>query len=233
MRVAIYILLSFLCMVSNVTAQVLLTGHINERLLQGRVKQVEEFMARFNGEEDWQGNAVDYTADTLLRARYLRTLFDHERYPLKDKHLSREAEQFISLVMRHDCRLSYADTTWEASVGCVARYRDLTMPLTLRLRTHRVGEHQYRWRVHDVEGTLPDTLRTELSNLMLSPVEHETGFTALLSVTTSSGMRMKSVGRVSYHFHGIPGYTFTIERQERKNSYNTGWLITTLEKVKK
>ena len=33
-------------------SQVLFEGTVNENLLKGRVKQIEEFIARFNNEED-------------------------------------------------------------------------------------------------------------------------------------------------------------------------------------
>ena len=36
-------------------SQVLFEGTVNENLLKGRVKQIEEFIARFNNEEDWEG----------------------------------------------------------------------------------------------------------------------------------------------------------------------------------
>ena len=42
---------------------------------------------------------------------------------------------------------------------------------------------------------------------------------------------VKEITNVRFHFHNIPGYAFTIKRIERKNSYNTGWLITNLKSL--
>ena len=228
MMKALYILLFTLFGAHGALGQVLMTGHINERLLQGRVKQVEEFMARFNGEEDWLGNAAEYLADTLMRARYLRTLFDHGRFPFKGKRLNEQAERFIRYVTLHDCRLSFTDTTWTAEVNCQMVYGGKTFPLTLRLHTVRVDTCQYRWEVGEVGGEVPDTVRSILLDTRLSPVEHEYGFTGLLPITMKGGLRVSKVTGVRYIFHTVPGYAFTIERIERKNSYNTGWLITSL-----
>ena len=75
---------------------------------------------------------------------------------------------------------------------------------------------------------MPDTVRSVLLGMRLSPVEHEVGFTGLLSLIMEGGLRVRKITHVSFSFRTVPGYVFTIERIERKNSYNTGWLITSL-----
>lgn len=44
-----------LILATSTFSQVLFEGTVNENLLKGRVKQIEEFIARFNNEEDWEG----------------------------------------------------------------------------------------------------------------------------------------------------------------------------------
>ena len=91
----------------------------------------------------------------------------------------------------------------------------------------------------------------------ISPVEHEVGFVGLLSMggrrRNVSGLmdrRVYSPDRLSmlavllgnglldivsvdcgrFHFHSVPGYSFTVEVVEKRGEYNTGWLITQLKK---
>lgn len=215
------IIFNMLCSVA-VSAQVLLSGHFNERLLQGRVKQMEEFIARFNGEEDWQGGST-FGNDTVVRMKYLRTLFDHAVFPMKLGIMENKmAEQFISEVIRGNARLDYTDSTWEAEADCQCMKNDTAFRATLTMRTVRVGDSEYRWEIVRVS----DARMTAFEGLRLSPVEHEAGFTSLLSMLKL--VRVKAVSRVRYHFHTVPRYDFTVERREKRNSYNTGWLITAL-----
>ncbi|MBR6191375.1 MAG: hypothetical protein IKQ68_04355 [Prevotella sp.] len=220
MRLCVSIL-TLLCSVA-VSAQVLLTGHINERLLQGRVKQVEEFMARFNGDEDWQGGRMT-VSDSIMRTKYLRTLFDHRCFPMKKGVIENGmAEQFIREVTESGVRLDYTDKAWQAEVDCRCVKNDTAFSATLTMRTVKVGDCEYRWEVVGMSDARMDVF----SGLRLSPVEHEAGFTALLSMRLP--VRVRVVSSVRFVFHTVPNYTFTVERIEKRNSYNTGWLITSL-----
>ncbi len=222
MMKALYILLFTLFGAHGALGQVLMTGHINERLLQGRVKQVEEFMARFNGDEDWQGGRMT-VSDSIMRTKYLRTLFDHAVFPMKQGIMENKmAEQFISEVIRGNARLDYTDKAWQAEVDCRCVKNDTAFSATLTMRTVKVGDCEYRWEVVGMSDARMDVF----SGLRLSPVEHEAGFTALLSMRLP--VRVRVVSSMRFVFHTVPNYTFTVERIEKRNSYNTGWLITSL-----
>lgn len=232
MRTLLYTVLLCFALPFTVSSQTFFSGPIKEDLLKGRVKQVEEFMARFNYEEDWEGKQVKEKSNPLLRAKYIHTLFDYSRFRQKDGKLTPLAEQFIQDVVSHRYLIHYTDTSWRAKVKCKAKLCGRSTALTLYLRTQQVAPYEYRWLVKKVESPTPTNIPETLMKLSLSPVEHEIGFTGLLSLSTAK-VKFTKIEDVSYQFFSIPGYAFTIERLERKNSYNTGWLITSLRDLGK
>ncbi len=220
------LLMGYLCPI-YLFSQPFLAGQINEDLLKGRVKQIEEFMARFNCEEDWEGNSIADSNDSTLRSKYLHTLFDYSLFKEENGKLTAMAEQFIAEVVNKGYRIHYTDTTWLAKVRCKAKLCGTPTALTFYLRIQQVAPYEYRWVVAGAESPLFQNTADSIPPLKISPVEHELGFTGLLSLT-SPKLQVTLIEDISYQFHNIPGYSFSIERIERKDSYNTGWLITSL-----
>ena len=236
-------------------AQHLSDNYIPEDLLKGRVKQVEEFIARFNHEEDWEGKKVKDPTDSLLRSKYLHTLFDYSRFRNKDGKLSPIAEQFIHDVVRNRYQIHFTDTSWVAKVQCKALVSGNKYPLTLYLQVEKIAEYEYAWVISNIDGSLFNSTSSSSHRLIISPVEHEIGFMGLLSLPTKKGyvtdrifpkhyspdklsmldfllkngmIKITDIENLTFHFFNIPGYAFTIERLNRKGTYNTGWLITSL-----
>ena len=256
-KLVFFLLLAFVGLVP-VSSQVYFAEKIDEDLLKGRVKQVEEFMARFNYEEDWLGQRVENPADSLMRQKYLHTLFDYFRFRQDDGRLTALAEQFIQDVMRNDYRIHYSDTTWMALVRCKASVNGRSYGLELRLRPQQMAPHEYHWIIAEADGPLFAPPARSAVRPSISPMEHEIGFTGLLSLPAKremdvsllfpsgfepdnlsmlafllkSGMlTFTAIDDVSFLFLSVPGYAFLIERVERRDSYNTGWLITSLSKL--
>lgn len=239
---------------SAVFSQVFFQESINENLLKGRVKQVEEFFARFNNEEDWKGRKETTNTDSVYRTRYMRTLFDYSRFRERTGIMTPLAERFIQDVIKNNYQIHFTDSTWIAQVECKAMVGEKITRIKLFLRTQQVAPYEYVWCVSDYDTPLLQT-NLKATQPFISPVEAELGFVGLLSL---SSMENKNVSRlfpegmqmdklsilafllgngmikitnildVSFKFFTIPGYSFTIKRIERKNSYNTGWLITNL-----
>ena len=231
MRALLITVLLCLTFPFSASSQTYFPEPIKEDLLKGRVKQVEEFIARFNYEEDWQGKKVEDGSDPFLRSKYIHTLFDYDRFRQKDGSLIPEAEQFIQDVVKHRYLIHYTDTSWSAKVKCKAVAGKKRSDLTLYLHTKQIAPHEYAWIVTRAESPLLKSHSDSLPNLKISPVEHEIGFTGLLSLKNIGKLKITQIEDVSFHFRNVPGYSFTIERIERKNSYNTGWLITSLNKL--
>lgn len=242
-------------------------GYINEYNLQGRVKQVEEFIARFNNDEDWRGHKTRKNYGRQYRKKYMRTLFDHDRFPLRNGRLGTLSERFIESVIANGYKIHYTDSTWRAELTCSAVVNGRTSPVVLYLHTHKVGPYEYVWIVTDVSGPLftrntagsfePDMKLS--SGPLISPADHETGFMSIpmifnghrqnvgrlfpkslgsdrlakfASMVQGGQIRIAAVSDVSFRFDNVPGWHFTIRRINKKNSANTGWLITSLSQQK-
>lgn len=224
------LLLSLLVVFSlSASSQVYFSQPIREEFLKGRVKQVEEFMARFNYEEDWEGKKVEDTTDSVMRSKYLHTLFDYSRFRQRNGKLSSLAEEFIHRVVKHRYLIHYTDTSWTAIVRCNAIVDGKATKIALFFHTQQVAPYEYRWVVYDATSPLYIKQEKKIPHISLSPIEHEIGFTGLLSLS-SANFKISKIDDICYQFFNVPGYVFTIERIERKNSYNTGWLITKLIK---
>lgn len=245
-----------LAVMQGAIAQVLITP-FNEKLLQGRVKQVEEFFSRFNLEESWDGKPIADKNDATLRRKYLRTLFDADKFSVGKGKLNATAEKFIDNVVDNGCRLHFEDSTWVAEVTCNAMLANKQQILKLSLRTRKLAPYQYCWVITNVSGPMFDIFPEETTCPVLSPVENETGFISLLTVDYSSNsftqmfgedyrndklsmlavllknrlLVLKSIKEVKYHFFSIPGWSFTVVRKEKENTFNTGWLITSMNEM--
>lgn len=242
------------CMAQNIA----LPNPMNENLLKGRVKQIDEFMCRFNMTETWEGTPITDRSDTAYRKKYLATLFDQSKFRTAEGRLTKDASEFTLYVTSHDYQLHYEDSTWTAELRCSARIGAKTEKIKLFLNTYKIKDSEYKWVVNNVSGKI---FNMEKSNghtsSFISPMEHEIGFVGLLTLKTGSInisdymgrnymadkmsmlavllqnnlLKIETIDSVLFHFYTIPDYAFTVERIERKGSFNTGWLITKLNKL--
>lgn len=233
-----------------------------EDLLKGRVKQIDEFMRRFNMEETWDGKKITDRSDIGLRMKYIKTLFDHDTYRRGDGTFSPVVERFVNAVAGNGYTLHYEDSTWTAVVKCNATICNRNESITLYLQTRQQAKGEFVWIIKDVRGKLfaylADNSDGNKPHLFISPMEHEIGFVGILDKpyrgadlrrmvaddrTTSqlsmltmlleSGLlKLNTIQHVSFNFSTIPGWSFTVNRKEKKGSYNTGWLITEIMDIK-
>lgn len=213
-----------------------------------RVKQLDEFMARFNGEE----SVVDAAAP-LKPALNLLYLFDHEWFAAHTDSMKQVAEDFIGTVIDNRTKLYYDDGNWFAEVSCHCTYQGKPDSLTLFLKPEKLEEFQYRWVIAGAKGELlrlnPDKRNRGLD---IMPNDHEVAFRALSKVETlgsnnilnyapraytpdalsvfyalvhAGALHIEGTGNIVYHFLEVPGYVFRVERFNRKGN-NTGWLIS-------
>lgn len=247
------ILCSTICLSQNIS-----TPSFSEELLKGRVKQMDEFMCRFNMTETWDGQKISNRNDTAYRKKYLTTLFDGNKFRLDGGKLTNIAAEFVNEVARNDFQIHYEDSTWIAEVECTAQIGNLHKKIKLYMHTQETKPHEYKWVISHVFGDIFNlSSQNNQTDTFISPMEHEIGFVGLLTLPMNAEsvpgymdcnytanqlsmlavllanklLRLKTVDKVQFHFYTIPGYAFTVERIERKNSFNTGWLISKLSKL--
>ena len=133
-------------------------------------------------------------------------------------------------------------------------------PIKIFLHTEHVKDVIYKWAITDVESSLfSNPVDSVNSKISIMPGAHGTSFITLpetinlnaVSVRSFFGknykpsvlavfeyliskgkLKMKNVTEVIYHFR-LDDYEFTVERFEKANSYNQGWLISKIIKQNK
>lgn len=232
---------------------------IDENELQYKVKQIDEFMQRFNHEILPDGSRVtsgDKEEFNAGRRRNLAILFNHDKFAANDSTLTPEAEKFVDYVIDNTLTINYADTTWRAILTCDALHNAKKSTVTLTLRVEKVAEAEYKWVIADAAGklfdVLPDTVAKPLS---ISPAEHGIGFFTLprtieaepkaVSTLDYAGHRNDRLSIFNYlvatrtlrltsvrsvmYRYRVGKYTFDVERIEKPGSYNKGWLINNIQ----
>lgn len=216
-----------------------------------RVKQLDEFMARFNGEEH-----VDIAVpDSLKNKLNLLYLFNYELFIANRDSMKEQANAFIHSVIDNKTKLSFDDKDWFAEVLCNCTYKGNCEYITLYLMPEKIKEYQYRWVIIGAKGKLLQLNPLKRNHgLDILPNNHEVAFmalpkiallgcanilnysqreyvvdllTAFYTMVYTEVLKIENTQKIVYHFVKVPGYTFTVERFMRKGN-NTGWLISNL-----
>lgn len=163
----------------------------------------------------------------------------------------------MNYVIKHDCHINYADTTWYAEAKSSLLIGAKKHPLTLYLRTENVKDVIYKWVIADVESPLFSNLTDSIdSSKSILPGAHGTSFMTVPKTINLNAKSVKSffrkgynpctltvfdylisngsakvdnVTKVIYHFK-LENFEFDVERFEREKSYNKGWLISRIVK---
>ena len=215
-----------------------------------RVKQIGEFMDRFNLKE----TIID-KKDSQWKQKNLTVLFNKDSY-LKSRAL---AVNFIKTVIRDSVTLHYSDANWYAEAECNAKLNGKATTITLFLKVERIQKDQYKWVITGAKGKALE-LNPDKTNpgLKISPVDNEVNFMSLAHITTTEArnirnyidhdmnidnlsvfmaliyqkaLKIESVQKLTYHFSNVAGYSFIVQHFERDNT-NAGWLIAGIEKLK-
>lgn len=218
-----------------------------------QVKSVDEFIARFNGEETKPGIASDsFRRDNLL------ALFDFNmpHKGLNKAEFKSSLTEFVRSVMSWNGKLSVASKGIVADAYCSIKYKSKTYHISLLLQREKTESGNQRWAIMNVKG-LESLGLFNNKRATLSPVDHETHFMSLqdyfqsnrnlvsslrskdkdidqlsffFGMVVSKGIDFDKVDELKFYFFDVPNYVFRIEEIGRKGT-NSGWLITDYVKV--
>ncbi len=232
---------------------------IDEQELKFKVKQIDEFMHRFNYDIAYDGSdpvsIKDSVAYLAERTKNMLTLFNIDKFLTKEKKPSAVAQQFISYVIKNNLRLEYANSSWNAKLKCNCTYWGRKSTILINLKVEKIKGVEYKWVVSDVNGSLFAAMKDTVDvTTFVSPADHGIGFISLphtinsnykvvnsfaykghkndrLSVfnflVANQMLKINNVESVSYHYD-LGKYSFDVERVEKENSYNKGWLINNI-----
>lgn len=216
-----------------------------------RVKQLDEFMSRFNGEESI-GMDIPDSLKTDLNILYL---FNSDLFATNRDSMMQQTNQFIQTIKENNVSLHFDDKEWFAEVLCYCTYKDKEEQITLYLKPEKIEEYMFRWVIIGAKGKpLKLTPQKKNRGLDILPNNNEVAFmalskidqlghanilnyaqqnyvpdqlTAFYALIYSGALKIMTTDKITYHFLKVPDYVFKVNRFIRKGN-NTGWLISSL-----
>lgn len=195
----------------------------------------------------------DEAEDSIMKRKSLMTLLDFDTFLDRERNMDSISSEFIGYVMDNDCKINYSDTTWFAEAFASFKMNGKEYPITIRLNTEHVKDVIYKWVIRDISSPVFSNMTDSVvSDKSIFPGAHGTSFITLpetinlnadsvqsffyngyepdtLSVfaclVMEKKLTMQSVTKVIYHIK-VGDYEITVERFEKGDSYNNGWLIS-------
>jgi hypothetical protein len=260
MKTLIYFLLFFLCLSHKAMAQSTGVGEwVWEQSLQSRIKQLDEFIARFNYQLAATGKPPANRLDTEARKKQLASLFDVAYIQKMDSQQRQTALRFINQVAGDTSKfwlLSLADKGLYAQAHCQVQYQGKKHTINLRLTTQQDEKQNLRWVIVAAQAPFLEVKPTDTTQF-LSPVSHELNFMQLAKITEqqpqniaaytaqhyeveqlpivlflikTKQLKIDFVQHITFHFLQVPHFIFTVKHHERTQG-NVGWLISHLEEA--
>ena len=220
-----------------------------------QVKSLDEFKARFNGEESKPGleEADNPRLDNLL------SLFDFdiEKGNHGTKEFQNKMNGFIAEVLENDNKFNIHDSGLFAVCTCRMLYEGKEKNINIILRSESIDSLRYRWTIVGVTGLDRTGIIKTDKLYSIDPTQHEIHFLGLhdffnanpkhafgyrsnyskidnlsvfLTLVSTGALKFDVVENQVYYYFDIPGYIFTIEEFNR-NGNNIGWLISSLTKA--
>ncbi len=253
-------ILIFLISSINTEAQIVDDYLEGEKFLYAETKQVNQFLRRFNAEENEEGVKLlpsdkQYHAQSL-RKQFLPYIFDNSTSDYPDD-LKKE---FVKNVLnnKEPQFLNFRSDGWFAEVTASVSYKgkEENAILFLKVEEENLG---YKWvfeKVYFEPFVKVFAIDTAISSVFLHPMSHEIDFMNLQRVFENkekieeytykyyqpdylslflfeikqSNLQFKNVKDVKFHFFQIDDWYFEISEFNR-SGYNKGWLISNLVKV--
>ncbi len=238
-----------------------IVGDVDETKLYAESKQLNQFLRRFNGEEDEKGKRF-YPGDKQfrnpkLRKKYFTILFDASNTgmsePLKAEFTKNVLDKSESAI------LDFHGGNWFSEVQATFSFngKDQLFTLFMEIEKDHLG---YKWVISKIysDALKPYFVRdTTRIGRFLHPMSHEVDFMNLRKAFANSdsvsqftvkrfvpdhlsvflyelkkgNLAFKSVNLVKFHFFQIDGWYFEVADFNRPG-FNTGWLISNLVKLK-
>lgn len=248
MRTRFYVIFGLLVGLSCPSVAQNISDRVNTEEFRLRVKQIEEFMQRFNREAIPQ--QVDAN-DPNIAQKAIAALFERE---FAESHRA-EAVGFVQSMVRDSVRLDFTYDNWRAVARCAAKINKRPTTITLTLKTEYIGDGMYKWAIVSATGDdLALFPKKKSKYYVISPVDNEINFIQLNSITkhepenilnycdkdfeidqtsvfyalvASNQLRIEYVEELTYQFF-TDSHDFFVKYFPRE-TLNSGWLIYELK----
>lgn len=231
---------------------------LNEQL-HFQVKQLDEFIQRFNYKIDVYGREIKEN-HPISRPQYLLSLFDIYYLEKINKEGSGDVKLFINQLTDSSkpLFLKFANENLFALAQCKVNYKGKERQMQLLLKVELAANGAAKWVIYDVKADfllLPP--RTNNTSIYIAPNSHETYFMGMrqrlqtnkdqvtdfahknfqsdaLSIflfeVANQNLKINTTDTITYHFLQLDGWAFTVDFFNRAEK-NSGWLISKLTKL--
>lgn len=259
MRLRISVFLSLVLLVCIPSFGQLLDKE-DESKLYAETKQLNQFIRRFNGEEDEKGERY-YPRDKQyrsekLRKKYIGILFDDSNKGINGDLKVQFAKDVLDKTK--PVFIDFHGGNWFSEVHTTFTMNGKTEPVTLFMELEKDHEGT-KWVISKVYASMFDPYfvrDTTKVGKFLHPMSHELDFMNLrkafnytdsiaqfavkrfrpdhlslfLYEVKKGNLKFKTVEELKFHFFQINGWYFELSEFNRAG-YNTGWLISNLVKL--
>ena len=235
-------------------SQVVVNNEAQKQMFRAHVKQVDEFIDRFNCNSFTPG--IDTTKSDAKRLNLI-SLFPIETAKNSDTAY-KTATKFANHVLASGVKLHYEDTTWFAMAQCHGKLKNKPVEFTLFLNVEHRRGRMYKWVISRAMGEIFSLTPSNTNEMMISPSEHDINFMQLSRITTEKDdlilnysqkqfevdqtsvfftlvnqglLDIEHVSNLQFVFMQVPGYQVTIEFVDRLE-HNAGWLIKSAVPIK-
>lgn len=223
-----------------------------ERDFAAQVKSIDEFLARFNGDESKPG----LSSDSLRRDNILHLFdFNMSHAGLNKEQFRKQIQDFVNSSLIWNGRLSITSKGTYAEAKCRVKYKKKQYFVTLLMQREKTQKGGQKWAVTKVKGLSSLGVYND-KRLTISPVDHETHFMSLqdlfqankqivpsmrsneveidelsffFGLCVANAIEFELVDELKFHFTDMPDYSFVVEEKGRPGT-NSGWLITKIKK---
>lgn len=221
------------------------------------VKQIDEFIERFNYEENTlvlRYMQKHFPDKHVGRNDLILTLFNHERLDWDAQQVNEFVENVTNIW--NPTFLDFYGGNWYAEAECAVNFGGKEEIATLILQIQLEDGEASKWIIRGVKADFLDFPDDPDLTKGLNPISHGTDFMALnraledtdnirtylyrefnpepLSIfihgIMNGSIKFTQVNHIKYHFLQATGWVFTMEKFTR-NTTNSGWLISDLIKV--
>lgn len=229
-------------------AQIIVNDTFLDKYAATYVKSVEELIRRFNMEELHPD--LDTTRNDNLRLRSILTLFDLDKFQVKDSAVVRQLVAFADTVCHKDMRLDLDGAGLYAEACCSFLYKQDEVPINLVFVFEPIRDDVYRWALVGANGLIENKILDNSRDGYINPTQHEVRYTELsaackdltrflsanktidqlsymLGMLRSEQFVFGACNKVRFHFLQVPGYVFIVDEVNRLSN-NSGYLINTL-----
>ncbi len=206
------------------------------------VKSLDEFGARFNGEE----SHVDLDSLIANLVELCDVSIDSPE-SLKNQMLS-----FCDSIINNNVKFTLLSPNFYADAECLVSYKDKVYNVNIVLQQEHPSESDIRWALKGIRGLVKNNIITIDKYLDITPVDHELRFMSLTDVINENPqysfryriqntpvdqlsvfltfiqeklMKIESVENVKFYCGDVPGYIYVIEEKGNRTK-KSGWTIT-------